>query len=189
MATRSLSARPSATLGSSVATRSRLRNATQHDRPLALCRRPAGYDAAMVFRRPPMIVPCLLLAACTDGSARDQAWDPPTASDGGSQDVSDTLGADSSVDETSADPGTDPGADDAPTVDSGEATDPAESSGGYDCKPWATQWIGGPCLADGDCTYDGGVCLREDEGFRDRSPERAPPSASAGARTRAVCSA
>ena len=148
-----------------VATRSRLRNATQHGRPLAPRRRPAGYDASMVFRRPPMSVPCLLLAACTDGSARDQAWDPPTASDGGSQDVSDTPGADSSVDETSADPGTDPGTDDDPPVDSGEATDPAESSGGYDCTPWATQWIGGPCLADGDCTYDGGVCLREDEGF------------------------
>ncbi|PRP89959.1 hypothetical protein ENSA5_69000 [Enhygromyxa salina] len=38
-----------------------------------------------------------------------------------------------------------------------DACDPTPSS-------W-DPWIGGPCVDDQDCAYEGGVCLREDEGW------------------------
>lgn len=47
--------------------------------------------------------------------------------------------------------------------------DPSTSDGGeipIDCTPaWPTPWIGSPCVSDDECAYDGGFCLREDDGF------------------------
>lgn len=35
-----------------------------------------------------------------------------------------------------------------------------------DCTPaWTTPWIGSPCMADADCSFDGGECLQDGEGF------------------------
>ena len=60
-------------------------------------------------------------------------------------------------DTTDADP-TDPTDPDAGSTTTGD--------GGFDCSPaWASTWVGSPCGTDADCTFAGGVCLREDEGF------------------------
>jgi hypothetical protein len=37
--------------------------------------------------------------------------------------------------------------------------------GGESCDSWDVEWIGGPCGHDDDCSYDGGFCLMEAEGF------------------------
>lgn len=56
----------------------------------------------------------------------------------------------------------------APASDGNEADESSGDDGGVpiDCTPaWAESWIGSPCTGDGDCMYDGGFCLREDDGF------------------------
>ena len=36
----------------------------------------------------------------------------------------------------------------------------------FDCSPqWTSPWIGSPCASDGDCSYDGGFCVLESQGF------------------------
>jgi hypothetical protein len=102
----------------------------------------------------------LVLAACGDDGRMPGAWDP---SDGASEDP--TIPED---DSSSASPSTtsEGGDDDTPPPGPPGSTG-TESTGAptYDCTPWATQWIGGPCTSDAECSYDGGTCLREDEGF------------------------
>lgn len=99
-------------------------------------------------------------AACGSGSADTNAWDPST-DESGAGTLATTAGT--SNPETSAGDSTADGP--ATTVDESDSVDPESSSGGYDCTPWMTTWIGGPCEADTDCSYDGGLCLRESEGF------------------------
>ena len=104
-------------------------------------------------------------AGCADESARSSAWA-----------LEDTDGGDTGFDDADGfDPegGTDDGAvdgGDAPDPDGGTDPDPDGGTGPappmYDCSPaWASTWIGSPCASDADCTYEGGTCLREDEGF------------------------
>ena len=36
----------------------------------------------------------------------------------------------------------------------------------FDCAPaWTTPWIGSPCETDADCSYDGGQCILESQGY------------------------
>lgn len=101
-----------------------------------------------------------VIAACGDDGRSPGAWDPQESSG----DVDPTLADDGTT--TDAPLPTSSGNDDAPPPSPLDTT--GESSTGepsYDCTPWATQWIGGPCTADAECGYDGGVCLREDQGF------------------------
>jgi hypothetical protein len=98
-----------------------------------------------------------LLGGCTFTSNEPEAWEP----DGTIGPPAESSGGDTAGLETS----TGSGADEAGTsLDTG----PAESSSGgagVDCTPWSAPWIGGPCMQDGDCAYDGGFCLRDDQGF------------------------
>ena len=61
----------------------------------------------------------------------------------------------------------DAGAGDAGPHDAGANSDagaPEDSGPACDAR-WDPSWIGGPCDQDTDCEYEGGLCLREDEGF------------------------
>lgn len=124
----------------------------------------------------------LLLAlptACGDDTRAGQPWAAGT--EGTSSAVDDTSDGQSGPDSTtnpsdsneSLDPDSsgaiDPSLDTMDTEDI-ETGDSAESesdtdSGGFDCTPWDATWIGAPCAEDGDCGFDGGSCIREDEGF------------------------
>lgn len=107
------------------------------------------------------LVGLVLLGACVvTGIDDDQAWEP----DGSSGSSSPTTGTSGDVSETGTGGGTaSDDADTGPSPDGGSSD--ASTGGGFDCTPWAATWIGGPCMQDADCGYDGGFCLREDEGF------------------------
>jgi hypothetical protein len=116
-----------------------------------------------------------LLAACGGASGI------PPGSDGGPDDGLIPDGAPAAFDGGDAiDGGATP--DGGTTRDGGVADGGAAPDGGPDggamdggpsgCPlpardggPTNPGWIGGPCARDGDCAYDGGVCLRETEGF------------------------
>jgi len=52
--------------------------------------------------------------------------------------------------------------------DSGSESDTTSDTGEPSCDPTPASWdpwVGGPCADDADCVFDGGVCLREDEGW------------------------
>lgn len=97
------------------------------------------------------------LWACGSPGADDEAWEPDgglpatvgggTATGGGLS----STGVGSTLDGTASDPS-----------DDGTADETGED---YDCSPWTTPWIGASCMLDDDCAYDGGFCLREDQGF------------------------
>jgi hypothetical protein len=106
---------------------------------------------------------CVPLACGGDtNEAATQAWmsaseDDGTASGGGPDD---STGSDTDA------PGSSGAADSDDTAapdDSGGDSSTGEPH--FDCSPWSTTWIGAPCLDDGECSYEGGLCLREDEGF------------------------
>lgn len=104
-----------------------------------------------------------VLAACGGGDGSPSAWDPATT--GVTDDPGETIGTDTPDESTSLDEATTD--DDPPSTTQGTSGDAEVSTGApsYDCTPWATQWIGGPCTGDAQCTYDGGVCLLEADGF------------------------
>lgn len=101
-----------------------------------------------------------MLGGCGSAGGDPQAWEPDgsetgvSAGTGSGETLAPETGIDTGVNETSTGSG--------PAVDTG-AVD--SSSGGPECTPWTTTWIGAPCMQDGDCGYDGGICLRDDEGF------------------------
>jgi len=98
-------------------------------------------------------------AGCgSDPSERgDDAWEPGT---------DDGVGESSGVGLDESDDGTeDESGDDDPTMPLDTGEDDSTTGAGYDCSPWSTVWIGAPCASDAECAYDGGICLREDEGF------------------------
>jgi hypothetical protein len=104
----------------------------------------------------------LALGACAEPGGRPgSAWDETTSAtadpddDGGTAGPLPGTGTDALDDDGAPNPDDTAGLDD----------DGDESSGGFDCTPWTTTWIGAPCMQDGDCAYEGGTCLREDEGF------------------------
>lgn len=98
------------------------------------------------------------LGGCNTPGARDDAWEP---------DGTGPLPGSTSDGTASVPTQTGPGTTTTDAVDTTLDTGVDESSTGqsYDCTPWMTPWIGGPCMQDGDCAYEGGLCLREDEGF------------------------
>jgi Extensin-like protein C-terminus len=119
-------------------------------------------------RRGPVAVIALLAGCGGDPSEAATAWETASSEDDGGADPSGgepstSAGetADTAVDDH-GELGSTAAADD--TVGDGESSS-SSGGGGYECTPWATQWIGGPCTGDAECSYDGGVCLREDEGF------------------------
>ena len=100
----------------------------------------------------------VLLGGCTFTLGEPEAWEP---------DGSTGPSAETTTDGPPLEPSSGPVADETGTSSSLD-TGPAESSSGGagpDCTPWPTPWIGAPCMQDGDCAYDGGICLRDDEGF------------------------
>jgi hypothetical protein len=111
----------------------------------------------------------LATLGCADVQESTPAWMPevtgdPFESDTGSLDDESSAGdvdatSEPGGDDDSADPtANDDGSDDGGTEDGGEIP--------IDCTPvWQQAWIGSPCSTDADCTYDGGFCLREDDGF------------------------
>ena len=108
-----------------------------------------------------------LVVGCGFGDSKTTgAWVPGDESgDAGETGIGD------GIDDDGLDDGVDDGMDDGPGTTTGIPDPDAgddESTGGadYDCTPaWDPQWIGSPCMDDTDCSYDGGYCLREDEGF------------------------
>jgi len=112
-----------------------------------------------------------LLLGCGFGESRTTgAWEPGmesgdeggTEGDGLGDGFDDGPSADDDDDDDDDAPGTTGGIPD-PDGGEGETTDGLPE---YDCSPaWETPWIGSPCGDDTDCSYEGGYCLREDEGF------------------------
>lgn len=129
-----------------------------------------GYAAVEIMTRTSIVLGlgCVVATSgCRDVEEARGAWSPDDTSgaDGTADD-----GADDSADSGDIDDDGDDGAPDADGDDGDDGVDDGDSeeSGGVpiDCTPaWPESWIGSPCVADGDCTYDGGICLREDEGF------------------------
>jgi len=99
----------------------------------------------------------VLLGGCILTTGEPEAWEP----DGSTGPTSGATTGGSAAESSSG-----PVADDTDTSSSLD-TGPAESSTGadLDCTPWSAPWIGAPCMQDGDCAYDGGYCLRDDQGF------------------------
>jgi hypothetical protein len=112
-------------------------------------------------------LPCLaslLLATCALACADDGRANADAGDSGSSTDA--TLDGESG-DELPDLPGDGDG---EPGDGDGE---PGDGDGDGDGDPGACDptpaswdpWIGGPCVDDLDCAYDGGVCLREDDGW------------------------
>lgn len=108
------------------------------------------------------LVVLALLGACGSPGGDEQAWEPDGSGSGPFPETTGggTLSPETSTvgDTGSADASTDPSLD-------GGASESTTGGPGFDCTPWTTTWIGAPCMQDADCGYDGGVCLRDDEGF------------------------
>jgi hypothetical protein len=106
-----------------------------------------------------------LVAGCGGLAEGDTApWDPSGTTGGSSpatnpsDDDSTTNPDEGSGEEEDSSGGIDP--------DSGEAEESTGDPQMFDCAPqWTTPWIGSPCAGDGDCSYDGGFCVLESQGF------------------------
>lgn len=120
---------------------------------------PVRYHREMARGRSSSVAVALVIG-CGGGSAGPEAWSPDTSGEGASG-SGDTAGVpgDGTVADGVATSSDDPSAATTSSVDASSTGEP------LDCTPWASTWIGAPCLDDGECTYDGGVCLREDQGF------------------------
>lgn len=94
----------------------------------------------------------LLAAACGTSDAGGMGWEPTdsgtTAAGSTGDDLSTTGAAESSG---------------APETTGGDDTTGGEP---IDCSPlWSPVFVGSPCASDGDCAFEGGHCILEDEGF------------------------
>jgi hypothetical protein len=116
----------------------------------------------MGIRRWSMAV-AVALAGCSDESDQrgDDAWEPS------SDEAPDDDGSEAPAEDGDTGSEDDTGGVDDPTMpgESDDGVDDSTTGPGFDCSPWQTVWIGAPCANDGECAYDGGVCLREDQGF------------------------
>jgi hypothetical protein len=115
--------------------------------------------------RLPRWIVVVLLPACGDGSdaSGDGAWNPSSEEGVGTSEVASEEGVDP---DSEGGEDTESSGPIDPTADA--SSEGGESTGGpdFDCTPaWASTWIGSPCASDADCTFDGGFCLREDQGF------------------------
>ncbi len=115
-------------------------------------------------RRGPLAV-LAILGACGDAAGDTNAWDPESDGTAGDASIGSAESSGAEGSSTGAVSSSASSAESDPDPDESGGQEASSSSGGFDCTPWSTQWIGGPCMADGDCSYDGGVCLREDQGF------------------------
>ncbi len=130
-----------------------------------------GYAAVEIMTRTSIVLGlgCVVATSgCRDVEEARGAWSPDDTSgaDGTADDGADDSADSGDIDDDGDDG--DDGVDDGDDGDDGVDDGDSEESGGVpiDCTPaWPESWIGSPCVADGDCTYDGGICLREDEGF------------------------
>ncbi|MCA9682109.1 MAG: extensin family protein [Myxococcales bacterium] len=97
-----------------------------------------------------------LASACTDDGVRSPG-DELGSESGESLGSESDAGSDGG---SSSDAGTTGVTSDLPGDDTGD-------TGVAGCEPASSwdPWIGGPCMEDLDCGYDGGICLREDEGW------------------------
>lgn len=114
--------------------------------------------------RPLPAIAVALVCACGDSPDEGQTSAFSPDSSGGVQ-ADDGSGVGPGVDTTGGDAATE---DDGPAPGDGSSGGPGDDTTtgpSYDCTPWPATWIGGPCASDADCSYDGGVCLREDQGF------------------------
>src|SRR5687768_1181281 len=106
-------------------------------------------------------------SGCGTVNEAASAWSPD-GTGAGLESGGSSVGPESSVGDvgTTTDVGEDDTAD-ATTGDGGTDAGATEDTAGIpiDCTPaWAEPWIGSPCATDIDCSYDGGFCLRDDEG-------------------------
>lgn len=119
----------------------------------------------------------VVLVACGSEAGPGQGWDP--------SDESGAMGTGQAVEDDDMDGSTSGVGTGGATGNPTDATDPTvaetdgdsdsddETSGGsttgeepVDCTPaWATPWIGSPCMSNADCSFAGGTCLQEDDGF------------------------
>jgi len=110
---------------------------------------------------PPALLASFALAACAEPSDRplgEAGLATETGPESGSETGAGTVG------ETSV------GLPDMPGAEGGDGDGDLGGDGDGDglCDPTPAAWdpwVGGPCLDDSDCAYDGGVCLRDDEGW------------------------
>ncbi len=115
-----------------------------------------------------LAIVCAVLGCHMDESGA--AWSPDGTGGVQESEGGDVVPASSTGAESSGDVGPDADAsEDGTAGDEGPASEGSSSESGgvpIDCSPaWSGAWIGSPCTEDGDCSYDGGVCLREDQGF------------------------
>lgn len=129
----------------------------------------SSLSANPMTRTPLALALSLGITACREPTESVSAWSPDGTGvglDGG--DVS-SWGDDASSDEAPAVDASSDGASDDTNDDDAPPDDPGtDTTGGVpiDCTPaWSDPWIGSPCSSDVDCAYDGGFCLREDDGF------------------------
>ncbi len=107
----------------------------------------------------PVVAACTIIDERNEGDAASFGDEAQTeASDSGDS------GDDSASEASSGElPDLGSGSDSSDTTSTDE-TDTGEPSCDPSPASW-DPWIGGPCVADADCQYLGGVCLREDEGW------------------------
>jgi hypothetical protein len=104
---------------------------------------------------------CVVAACGGFAEGNGPPWDPTGTTGGGPPTTSPLDDSTSSPDEGSGEEDSSGGVD--PDSEGEGSTGEPEM---FDCTPqWTTPWIGSPCAADGDCTYDGGFCLLESDGF------------------------
>lgn len=103
-------------------------------------------------------VVCLAVALCvagcgSSGEAGGTPWDESTGGTGsGRTETGDSIAS------TAPDP------DDTNPTD--DETGDGTTGGGTDCSPaWTSTWVGSPCASDADCSFPGGSCLPEADGF------------------------
>lgn len=108
------------------------------------------------------------LCACggDDGGRPGQAFDPEDTDGLGSGSGDDGTGDGADTGDGTGDDGMDDGGDDLPSDGGDDDGEPMPPPDMFDCSPaWASPWIGSPCQTDADCSFDGGECILESQGY------------------------
>ncbi|MEM6996883.1 MAG: hypothetical protein AAF721_40650 [Myxococcota bacterium] len=117
-----------------------------------------------------------LATGCADDSGRGVAYDPAAGTAGvptGGLDDGTGGPAPEATDDDDGPSDPDDGDPDDGDPDDGDPDDGDPDDGGdtegeipIDCSPgWATPWIGSPCESNADCSFAGGECLTDGDGF------------------------
>ncbi len=106
-----------------------------------------------------------LTVGCGDADADGMGWQPSGSGTSGDESSQGSVGDSSTSGEAAEES----------TGDSTDPTDPTDPSGAesstsgepsFDCSPaWSPAFVGSPCAGDGDCGFEGGRCITEQEGF------------------------